>query len=311
MDKELHMKSGEEMAYSCCPVCTSFYEKWRGKVAEAGSFNIVKCKQCGYAFVNPRPSYNYLMNYYSTEGHRAGVSVSEKATMDSVLKQEVEFPNSTLDAKRIMKTVSIIQGNQINGPTRLLDVGCGYGFFSREALENKYAVTALELASTEKSIAKVMTGIDPIQISFEDFLEKDGSYDIILMSQILEHALDINEWISKANSLLADNGILVIALPNFMSIFRLILQEKEPYICPPAHLNYFSFKNLTILMHKNGLSVEAVQYVSRISPQALLKRLANKKLLLFLLTPLIKAFFKIIDVLHLGMMINIYAKKCK
>jgi len=251
------------------------------------------------------------MNYYSTEGHRAGISIGEKATLGFVLKQEVAFPNSTVDAKRIMKTLSIVRGDQIKGANRFLDIGCGYGFFSREALENKYAVTALELASTEKSITKEMTGIDPIQISFEDFSENDSSYDIILMSQILEHALDVNEWISKAESLLADQGILVIALPNFMSIFRLILKEKEPYICPPDHLNYFSSKNLTILMQKNGLSVEAVQYVSRISPQALLKRLSNRKSLLFILTPLIKAVFKIIDFLHLGMMINIYAKKRK
>lgn len=305
------MKSCEETSYSCCPICNSFYEKWRSKVTKAGNFNIVKCKQCGYAFVNPRPSHNYLMNYYSTEGHRAGIFVGEKATIGSVLKQEVEFPNSTVDAKRIIKTLSIMRGNSPKGANRFLDIGCGYGFFSREALGNKYAVTALELASTEKSIAKKMTGIDPIQTSFEDFSETDSGYDVILMSQILEHALDVNEWISKAKSLLADNGILVIALPNFMSIFRLILNEREPYICPPDHLNFFSLKNLTILMNKNGLSVEKVQYVSRISPQALLKRLSNKKILLFILTPLIKAGFKTIDALHLGMMINIYAKKRK
>lgn len=309
LNRELQMKISEEISYNCCPICNSFYEKWRSKVTEAGKFNIVKCKQCGYAFINPRPSHNYLMSYYSKEGHRAGVSVGEKATIDSVLKQEAEFPNSTVDAKRIMKTVSIMRGNTSKVANRFLDIGCGYGFFSKEALGNKYAVTALELASTEKSIAQKMTGVNPIQSSFEEFSEKAGSYDVILMSQILEHALDVNGWISKASTLLADQGILVIALPNFMSIFRLILKEREPYICPPDHLNFFSLKNLVILMNKNGLSVEKVQYVSRISPKALLRRLSSVKLLYFIIAPVVKVILKIIDFFRLGMMVNIYAKK--
>ena len=91
--------------------------------------------------------------------------------------------------------------------------------------------------------------------------------------KILEHALDVNGWVRKAGSLLAPGGVLAIALPNFGSFLRLALQENDPYVCPPAHLNYFTAKNLSLLLQRHGFSVAAVQWISRINPTLVVQRL--------------------------------------
>ena len=72
------------------------------------------------------------------------------------------------------------------------------------------------------------------------------------MSHILEHAMDINLWIKKAHTLLNDQGIVAIALPNFGSIFRMIKQENEYHISPPEHLIFFSPYSLSKLLEKNN-----------------------------------------------------------
>ena len=130
------------------------------------------------------------------------------------------------------------------------------------------------------------------------------------MSQILEHALDVNQWTKKAYALLRDSGMLVVALPNFDSIFRRVMQENEPYICPPAHLNFFNPASLANLLKKHGFKVEETQWVSRLPTTTFEKRLPGFiKPALPLVSAVSDATLKVIDTLHSGMMINVYARK--
>ncbi|MBK7314427.1 methyltransferase domain-containing protein [Candidatus Aalborgicola defluviihabitans] len=188
-----------------------------------------------------------------------------------------------------------------------LDVGCGYGFFSKAAQSRGYQVTSIELAKTERAIATQMLGVQPIASSFEAFSGESGKFSVVLMSQILEHALDFNDWIVKAKGLLKENGHLVIALPNFGSIFRYLMQEREPYICPPAHINFFNTRSLSVLLQKHGFQVVERQWITRIPKSALRSRFGD--LMGTSLVPFSKIAASAIDSSHLGMMINIYAQK--
>ena len=178
------------------------------------------------------------------------------------------------------------------------------------AIDNGFNVTALELAESEREIATKMSGISPHESSFEDIDLLPTSFSVILMSQILEHAQDINQWIEKAYTLLEPGGVIAIALPNFGSIFRMCLNEKEPYITPPAHLNYFNPVNLSLLLEKKGFKVESIQWVTRIPTRTFEKRLPKvAKPLLPIINSLSKIVLKSFDILHLGMIINVYARK--
>ena len=193
---------------------------------------------------------------------------------------------------------------------KLLDVGCGYGFFTKEALANGFSVDAIEIASKERKVACEITGIELELTTFEDLEHEGDYYSVILMSQILEHARDVSFWVEKARDLLVDNGGLIIALPNFDGIFRRVMQENEPYITPPAHLNYFGSKNLALLLETHGFEVEKVQWVSRIMPAAFEKRFSwAGKGGLFMMEQVSSNIMKVIDLFRMGIFINVYARK--
>ncbi len=289
-----------------CPICSSGFEPWRTKSTPCGDFRIVRCVGCGFAFVNPRPSLDYLREFNSEAGH----GDSQIRSIADLLKREREYPNSSLDAKRIFNTiVDFLEREPTNRPRRCLDVGCGYGFFSKGALSRGFEVLALERASTERSLAKQMTGLNPTALSFEEFSDSEGGFMAILMSQVLEHALDVNAWIEKAHRLLASGGVLAIALPNFASIFRLVLQKRDPYIVPPAHLNFFSPQNLSTFLTKYGFRVLDIQWVSRIDPNVVYRRVPGTRWFDWGIHLPLKAILKSLDKLHLGMMINVYGRK--
>ncbi len=286
--------------HNSCPVCDSSIFEWKRKVIDNQEYKIDLCNYCGYSFINPRPTLEFISNYY------ANFRISDEAIHTK--KEDDKHSYSIIDAKRIVKTISKFTNSAVG--LNFLDVGCGHGLISREAIDGGFNVTALELSDIERDVAYSLTKIMPVNSSFEDYSCDPESFDVINLSQILEHVVDINLWASKSNHCLRKNGLLAIALPNFNSFFRYVLQEGDPYICPPVHLNFFSKKNLIKLLDIHGFDIEYYEFISRIPDEALLKRIP--KFLLFTL-PIVKilvtAIFKIFDILHIGIMINIYARK--
>lgn len=241
------------------------------------------------------------MNFYAVSGNGAG----QKKTYEMVMENEARDPNSTLDAERMVgKVTEILRGNNIK-ERNLLDVGSGHGFFSESALEKGFTVTAIELAANEREIMKKMTGYDPVPVSFEDFDGTTKLFSAILMSQVLEHALDVNQWIAKASSLLVPGGVLAVALPNFDSFIRIIMRVRDPYICPPEHINFFTVKSLKILMEKHGLRPYFHNHVSRIRRDSIHRRVPGW---ISRLLP-INCVLKLTESIGVGIMINMYAVK--
>jgi 2-polyprenyl-3-methyl-5-hydroxy-6-metoxy-1,4-benzoquinol methylase len=250
------------------------------------------------------------MDFYSAYGFGSSDIVGEVPTKASVLAQESADPNSTLDAKRLASTMASLLRCKPGKLGRFLDIGCGYGFFSVEAIQEGFDVTALDLATNKRKVMREITGLEPLATSFEDFQSPPAAFSAVLMSQTLEHVSDINQWIAKASALLEDGGVLAIALPNFDNAFRYVLREKGPYIIPPEHLNFFNAKSLSKLLEKHGFKVERVQWVSRMPRRVIRSRLPKAAAPLVPVVDLLaRAAFGACDACHLGLMVNIYGRK--
>lgn len=288
-----------------CPACEGQVSLWRTKRVDGVEYRIDKCRSSGFAFVNPRPSLDFLMDYYSTHGHLEG---NQHTSIEQALAAEKLFPNSTLDAARLVGTADRLLGGI--RPCRMLDVGCGYGFYSKAALDLGFTVDALELASTERQVTTAYTGLHPANVSFEEYPGDPGGYDVVLMSQILEHAQDINGWLEKCRTLLREGGMLVVALPNFTSLLRRLLNENDPWVTPPAHLNYFSRPSLEKAFSRHGFDLVESQWASRVHPRVLDRRLPGAaRPLKPVLSTGISAAMGAMDALGMGMMITVYGRR--
>ncbi len=88
------------------------------------------------------------------------------------------------------------------------------------------------------------------------------------------------------------------------------MQENEPYICPPAHLNFFNPNSLSRLLENYGFRVEVIQWISRIPRRTFEKRLPIfGKPLLPIINAVSSVSLKTVDTFHLGMMINVYGRE--
>ncbi|HEX7756369.1 MAG TPA: class I SAM-dependent methyltransferase, partial [Niabella sp.] len=94
--------------------------------------------------------------------------------------------------------------------------------------------------------------------TLEELVGNKLTFNFINSYLVLEHILDPLEFIKSASSMLEDDGLLTIVVPNDFSVLQKInmhFHKKEWWISLLEHLNYFNKKSLNALFRKAGLEV--------------------------------------------------------
>jgi 2-polyprenyl-3-methyl-5-hydroxy-6-metoxy-1,4-benzoquinol methylase len=227
-----------------CPLCDGKIAHWSSKVRRGQNYEYDRCPACGFVFVNPRPTLEYLSEYYSAQSAGSPRTPAENAPEASA---EIHDPGDIAT-----QTIASLKFLRPTGG-RFLDVGAGGGPFSRAAINAGLDVTALELDPTDIQSLRSIPGVKVIPTLFEQLQLPPESFDYILMSHVLEHAYDPAGWISKAATLLSHGGVLAIMLPHLDSIYRRLGGVRDPYFIPPEHLNHFNRQSLSRLCARFGL----------------------------------------------------------
>ncbi len=83
------------------------------------------------------------------------------------------------------------------------------------------------------------------QIFDEEIAKKFENYfDVVLLSQVLEHLPNPKFAVEKIRKVLKQDGICVIAVPHFGSFVSKIQRRNDMFITPPEHINFFQREDL-------------------------------------------------------------------
>ncbi|MBE0427549.1 MAG: hypothetical protein IBX72_13015 [Nitrospirae bacterium] len=135
--------------YVNCDLCRLDSTELLYQVAEcterySESFNLVRCKNCGLVYVNPRPVKEELYKYYPQESYYAYQNVENKTFRTNIRDLLVEWAGGyrirkdnrfNYISRLIIWVFKLITKNMLIGvvPCKrkglLLDVGCGNGSF--------------------------------------------------------------------------------------------------------------------------------------------------------------------------------------
>jgi 2-polyprenyl-3-methyl-5-hydroxy-6-metoxy-1,4-benzoquinol methylase len=215
------------------------------EVIDAGS-DIARCRTCGYIFNNPRPSYEELVKFYS-----------RPAQYDSWLRE--------LPQRQIIWTRRLSKLRSTRKPGSLLDVGTGIGQFLNIARATYTEVYGTEVSPVAIRIAQEKYGLQLFQGTIDDLEWGDKKFDNVTLFHVLEHVPDPSATIAKCSSLLAENGILVIAVPNEVVSLRAIVRRKltEAGLKKSQRLGKFGLPRIT-------LSAESAEvHLSHFTPDVL------------------------------------------
>lgn len=242
-----------------CPICDSLET---AKVFDAVDhfatrevFPVYDCQNCGFRFTNYFPSEDNIGKYYDTPDYISH-SDSKKGLINHLyhffrkrmLKKKIELVlKYSFDSKNISDKKS-------QRPIRLLDIGCGTGYFLKEAREKGVKVSGIEKNSKAREYA--ISNFD-LDVKSEDCLWEieNESFDVITLWHVLEHMQNLNEVVKKLNNILTTDGVLVLALPNYKSYDAKKYKEFWAAYDVPRHLWHFSPDTVKSILNKHNFKI--------------------------------------------------------
>lgn len=141
---------------------------------------------------------------------------------------------------------------------RLIDVGCGYGYFLRRA-RDKAEVSGIDGSKFAQGQCRKL-GLDVHLGAVGDYRERfAASFDTVTSFQVLEHVYDVRGFMTDLIALVKPGGRLIIAVPNNEPYIR----RFDPYNtwnCPPHHVGLWNRASLEKMAAGLGLVATEHQY---------------------------------------------------
>lgn len=246
-----------------CLACGGETDRWFGKRVDARSYPIRRCSYCKSAFVLPRPNKTEIEELYRSpafqEANKAAPSLAEN---------KITFRDPWRIAER---SWNLAKGKDF------LDIGAGDGIYSLAARRQGFSVRAVEPDRSARERFRLETGFDAEDgwLSPQWAAQHAETFDVVLLSQVLEHLLCPQEAAAAIASLLRPAGLAVIAVPQFRSWLSRLMGKRDIFISPPYHLNYFTRSGLDSLFQKAGFSAEFGESVTWYEPHRVVKRLGG------------------------------------
>lgn len=194
--------------------------------------HLVQCGNCGFVFAGSIPGTDTLLRHYEGYGRKNYLS--------------------PITVKRYEELLTIFERFRKNN--RLLDVGCGIGYFLVVAKAKNWEVHGTEFTDDAIRICREK-GLTVQQGMLQTGNYEPSSFDVITTFEVIEHINNPKEEVRKFHSLLRKGGIVYVTTPNFQSLSRLLLREKWNVIAYPEHLSYYTQATLTRLFTEAGFSL--------------------------------------------------------
>ena len=226
-----------------CLLCGSRQHR---PVFEELGVQILRCKRCGHVFSS-----------YAGDAHYEGFWGAE-------VPQDEHFYWSKARAKMH----GDFRREFLDGRSgRLLDMGCGLGFFLKTVAScEQWEAHGCEISPAAVHYARNTLGLQNVMVGrLQDVSLPQHSFDIITMWDVLDHILNPDPLLARCHDLLREDGILFIRTPN---VFNQLLRARVKkavrglrpgvsYLMARDHFHHYSQASIRKLLRRNGFrSVE-------------------------------------------------------
>lgn len=224
-----------------CPVCNSEKSKLEQyPLRNDNSFQ--KCKNCGViirAFKSKVDEKRLIASHYDNVDPSGSVALSRT---------------------KLFQTIFYFLGKP-DSEAKLLDVGCGRGYFLDKARQNGWNSSGIDITSSACLYAKKHFNIDVFCGDLQSARLKDNSFDAVTIIDALYQFSDPKGTLREIARILKAGGVLYIRVKNVK--FQLQLNRfflKTAWILKPIinrnpavfHNINFTAKSLRLLLENNG-----------------------------------------------------------
>lgn len=227
-----------------------------------GRFVYILCSICGSYLQNPIPSVEYLTECYLTQNlgykkptfHTDDHPTAKHITnlLEGILLVILRNISSRIDTIELKPTLP--------PPAKILEIGCSHGARLSDLKKHGYEVKGIDLSQESVDFAK-KRGLDVECVSIETCSFPENSFDIVIMSMVLEHIREPINIISQISKWIKPGGELLISIPCADGFEFKMYKEYCYVVQPPYHIFIPTIKGLQFFL-------EPFFTIKYIAPQA-------------------------------------------
>ena len=222
----------------CC-VCNNSNPTQFKVLYQKEKFSVIECNQCSFTFIPP-----YFRKQITYENYK-----------DENVANAVRNGNNFVKIERHKLRYNLIKKFKPSGS--LFDLGAGWGHFMLTGQMLGYDVYGIEISEQPYLYSKNDLKLPVDHIDFFE-MKEDKKFDIVTMWDVLEHIDKADSFIEKCARITADNGFIVIQVPQIDSYFA--KKHKDNWkMMSLDHVNYFGKKSITTLLAKHGYEVQVIK----------------------------------------------------
>jgi SAM-dependent methyltransferase len=227
----------------------------RDKFGTTGDeFTVVECRNCGLAYVNPRPSQEEMGKFYP-ETYSWKENIETGSSLVRLLKRfEKGYRYHLLKGE-----VSKVERHGAKRTGKVLDIGCGAGdrldVFRSRGFEPAGVETSDAAGYARKHLKLNVLKGDLFAARFPV-----DSFDVVTLYHVLEHTHDPQKVCEEVHRILRKEGLLVIEVPNRESFQYKLFGGRWAAVDVPRDLYYFGTGTLTSLLTKAGFQILTVDH---------------------------------------------------
>ncbi len=145
-------------------------------------------------------------------------------------------------------------------PPRLLDIGCGPGYFLQAAVTAGFAARGVEASAFAARFAREQLGVDVWQglARREDL--GDDACDVVTMWDVIEHLPDPRASLSAAAAITRPGGLLALSTGDRSSLVARVSGRHWHLYNLPEHLWFFTAGGLRRLLQEVGFAPLHIAY---------------------------------------------------
>lgn len=212
--------------------------------ADASELALNRCGACGFV---------YLCSWQESLANAEQLYDYYAQLTDEDLAERHSVENRARQQALLQKLSTYTTGR------KLLDVGCGDGQLLQTAADAGWDGVGIDLSEAAVDLCR-RRRLDVSNTDFFDRALDTRRFDVIVMSELVEHVPAPQRFLSRAESLLEPGGVLYLTTPNFGSLARRMLGGRWSVI-HPEHIGYFEPSTLRDMVQREtglrALEVEA------------------------------------------------------
>lgn len=232
-----------------CPVCnhnngrvlvSQQFELWEGHPLK-DEYDVVGCNYCGFVFADTENVQEEYDRYY-----RELSKYEDNATSTG-------GAGNIYDSSRLSQTAMEIASIIPDKNARILDLGCGNGGLLKKIYDLGYKnLAGIDPSPVCARNTASLLGIKTYATGLFDIPPEMGAFDLIILSHVMEHILNLRGAISKVSYHLREQGLLYIEVPDAAGYTDHINAPFQEFNM--EHVNHFTLTDLDNLLGQSGFS---------------------------------------------------------